>query len=483
MGSLKVKIQPKHDRSNTGNKLTFSSHSRAKARERLEEEKRKIEEKYGEYKEFMTTSIHQKMFGDGENETKESDPAEKIVRVKTDAEDEELRNQEWDDYGPKLDNDSFFPGIYPALNHQYEGWNYEEEDLSRTSLNVKKELEKREYKPWNDRDLDQLDLGPVYDERKNQDNQEKKPGFFKRSLRTTHKTPLKSFNRQKETMKLIASIAGAIALGSLFGYLLLMLLLYGGWFKDETNHPDNATSENQIVNREVIPATDVDLDPSLGGTAKSGSLMVPDRTYYAIQGGVFSSEETGKEALEQMKQKGMPALLFNDTTYRLFLGVGYKKEDIEDIATYFQNQGTEIYAKEYTIPGGTLEIPNTDVKQMETLNNYFIHGTYLLEKTAAWSGDGIVGKVSISDSEWNKFKNTHQEFLKESQIVMNSLSEEQKKWIDNMTTDMNQAISGMVAYIKQPDTNYLLQSQQALLNYFNGYREFLNSAGIDVSIP
>ncbi|WP_028987459.1 hypothetical protein [Thermicanus aegyptius] len=324
--------------------------------------------------------------------------------------------------------------------------------------------------PRNEVDLDEV--GPIFDE----------PGIGKKPPGI----PPYRKRRNLGWLKFVSSIMGAILLGSLFGYLLLMILVSGDWLKETTNIPPSSPANSAQGSQggegtKVIPSSQVALDPSQAGIAAAGELQLADRTFYAIQGGVFTDPKAGEAALQEAKKKGLPALLFDDESFRLFLGMSYRKEDALNLAGYFQNKGVEIYLKEYSVPGGKMLFPGAKKEEMDTLNLFLTHGTYLLEKTASWSGQGVIGKANISDEEWKKFKETHRLFLLESKQIEPILTEEQKGFVSKMTTEMNTAITGMVEYVKNPEMSYLLQSQQALLTYFDQYRKLLASAGVNVA--
>lgn len=268
------------------------------------------------------------------------------------------------------------------------------------------------------------------------------------------------------------SVLGAVALGSLLGYLLLLIVLAGDGIAtlDEQNNA-------QHMDQETV-TTPVSIDLIQGGTATVGKLTVADRTFYAIQAGAFLEEERGVQAYENLKQQEVPALLFEDDVHRLFLGIGYHEEDVADLRSMYRWLDTELYLKKYTIQGGTIAVAGASRSQMEMIDTFFIHGTYLLEKTAAWTSDALNGNFSVTGEDWNKFKATHETFLQEAKQLSTFLSQEQMQQITKMKESIDQAVLAMVRYIETGEMKQAVLSQQGLLQYFDAYRNFLKMSTV-----
>jgi hypothetical protein len=458
MNKLRIEIRAKDEQGDHRKKLTFSPHSRAEALKRIEAERSKgnggnirlfpiplVKNEEEREKELFRSTIYQKLF----EPEKAAQQAESNDESLTVGEKQEIHQY------------PYFPGIYPTL---YQPEYYPEEERWEDALPQKKEQ---------DREEEYLDIGPIYEEKQEIRNQP----LLKQSGPEAF---AKLAAKKGQWIKLVLSVIAAIGLGILFGYLMLMILLAPDGGIKET--AANQLTEDHLNGTEVIPADQVELDPARGGQASSGSLTIADRTFYAIQAGVFTEEKAGKEAVGQLKQKDLPVLLFNDDVHRVFLGIGYKKEDAVDLSNFMKDKGTEIYLKSYTVPGGDIRIAHASAEQMETLNKFLTHGTYLLEKTSAWTGDGVIGKVNITPDKWNKFKETHQLFLQEGKEVEQFLFDEQKRWAGQMRSGIDQAVNAMVAFINQGDQSKLVESQEGLLGFFEGYRQFLISAGIDVTV-
>lgn len=456
MNKPKFVIQPKHEERGSGNRLAFTSQAREKASKRFDQTPPEEAVRIVTHEKLKVIPYRHRI---EEKKEEKEDLDRPIQEVPSQVKEKKRQEKEND----AVDRNS---------------WERENQDIDRNSQEeefqaVDRKTKEKPDQP-DDRNLWEKERGsdflPIGD---------KKIDLYEKKM----KPPVP--RRTNGLLKLVFSIVGSILLGSFFGYLLLMFLISADWFQEDTSIPPAITGTNGTASegegRKVIPADQVNLDPSQVGQATAGALQLADRTFYAIQGGVFTDRKTGETQADAIRKRGLPALLFDDDSLRLFLGISYRKEDALNLAGFFQNRGVEIYLKEYTVPGGKMLFPDANRDQLEQLNLFLTHGTYLLEKTATWSGQGVIGKANISDEEWKKFKDTHRLFLLESKRIEPILSDEQKGLIGRMTTEMNTAITGMIEYVKNPNVDYLLQSQQALLNYFDQYRNFLASSGVNVS--
>ncbi len=448
----KIEIRVKPDLTETSRKLTFSTQSQEAARIRINQEKQREEKVPFQVLPYQnittptssappTSTIYQKLFEPSKV------PVEQISPLETENEQQEFVLEE-----RQVEEYPYFPGIYPSLYRPDDALDHKSE------RHVPKE-------PLKTKDEVYLDLGPIYTEAelRTQGNEIDKEDRY----------------RVRDGLKLTLAIIGAIGLGSLFGYLLLLFVLSGDGL---TEPKEQSQISNNEVDRRVITADKVAIDLKQGGKVVMGKLTVTDRTFYAIQAGVFTEEKSGQEAFTGFKNKKLPILLFNDDVFRIFLGIGYQEQDAIQLSQFFKRLGTEIYLKKYTITGGTVTIPNASLAQMELLNQYFTHGTYLLEKTAAWSGEALQDRVHITEDAWGKFKDTHQAFLTEAQQLESFLPEEQKRWLSAMSKDMDQAVLAMAHFIEGQDREQFVISQQGLLNYFENYRSFLISTGVNITM-
>lgn len=466
MKKLKVEIGVKQERATDSQKLTFSAQSQEAARKRIEQDKKRQEHVPFRVTPYRNTimappiapeksTIYEKLFEPSKEENLVEDQIEEGLAHQ--AEKDEMDPRQSD---ARTEEDyPYFPGIYPTFYPTHESFNPEQMWGKRDEAN--------------DEEVDEtyIDLGPVYTEEAERELEIESRPVEEILLPQTKQ------GTAGDSLKWLLSIMGAIGLGALFGYLLLVFVLSG----DGLANPNRNTQLSDRSAGVTAEGTNtVDLEVKQGGTVTVGKLTVSDRTFYGIQAGAFTEEKTGSEAFANLKAKNVPTLLFEDDVHRLFIGIGYTEQDTINLRQFYRRLGTEIYIKQYTITGATISVPNATIADMEILNKYLTHGTYLLEKTAEWSGLALTGKLEITEEAWRKFKDTHQTFLIEAKELNRFLTEEQKAWTTMMSRELDQAVLKMVEFVESGERDKLVLSQQGLLQYFEAYRSLIHKAGKNV---
>ncbi len=460
MRKPKIEIGVKRETNDPSNKLTFSREAQQAARARIEEERKRNKHVpirvVPLQKTVQENSIYQKQV----EELLDQEP--NII--------DENAQEEQDKLLLNSEQYPFFPGIYSTLYRPEQDMHFEQ-GLHTPPVERKHDQEQQEES--------YLDLGPIYEEKERPRVElgEWTPEVSDQKIVDDLFDPIRPRSKFIGGLKIVLSVLGAVGLGAFFGYMLLLFYLMGTKTTDGTI---DQTNMNQVVEERVIATNPVDMQLTQGGKLAVGKLTVADRTFYAIQAGVFTEQKTGVEATLGLQQKDVPTILFNDDVHRLFIGIGYQEQDVVNLSQYYKLLGSEIYLKKYTIQGGVVSIPGATMEQMDILNKYITHGTYLLERTAAWTGAAVKGELTITDDAWQKYKSTHNTFLAESEQLQAFLTSEQSQFTRTMSQSMDHAVLSMVTYIENNDRAQFVASQQGLMDYFIAYRELLKSTGIDV---
>jgi hypothetical protein len=161
--------------------------------------------------------------------------------------------------------------------------------------------------------------------------------------------------------KVIASVAGALVTGALFGYVVLSL------FADQASpEATNAASVNETnaafvsddPTREGIAAgaaNDVQGGPAVDHAAPeqpdAASMLavhLPERHYAMLQFGVFSSVEGMNAALAELKDKGYAAAADTLNGFRVYAGIAPDKTEASALGE--QLDVAELFVKTIQIP-------------------------------------------------------------------------------------------------------------------------------------
>ncbi|MFB4162923.1 hypothetical protein ACE1TI_03565 [Alteribacillus sp. JSM 102045] len=162
------------------------------------------------------------------------------------------------------------------------------------------------------------------------ENEPKRPSVPYKKIRKKANIPQKPRKQknQRKTYPLyfISLTIGAVALGLLFGIVMLQLF-------SENN---SSTSAAIDMNEE---------DPPIVANFNDSNVM------HVIQAGAFTKKAKGLEMQEHLHSGGYPAVLTHDGEYYyLFSGVSFNKEGAESLKEYYEAEGLEMYEKTRTMP-------------------------------------------------------------------------------------------------------------------------------------
>ncbi|QAY65158.1 hypothetical protein [Paenibacillus protaetiae] len=162
-------------------------------------------------------------------------------------------------------------------------------------------------------------------------------------------------------LKVFVTVAGALATGALFGYLLLSFFT-GSW--SDSGH-DTPVKQGEVTS----PAGDAGKDtagdgaaPVAGGAngtdeAAGGAagelpmaaVNIPDTAYYLLQYGVFGSTDGRDAALAELAAKGVASAAWSSgQDYRVYAGMSPSSDDAALLKGQF-NGSMDLYAKKFDL--------------------------------------------------------------------------------------------------------------------------------------
>ncbi|TSB46236.1 SPOR domain-containing protein [Alkalicoccobacillus porphyridii] len=97
-------------------------------------------------------------------------------------------------------------------------------------------------------------------------------------------------------------------------------------------------------------------EPVLQPAVEVGTTVVPEDEpvsefqIFVLQAGAFSTQEAGLQVSETIKQEGYAVIMDDDNeTHYLYVGVASSKNQAEQLAAEFKEDGLDVYVKEYVV--------------------------------------------------------------------------------------------------------------------------------------
>ncbi|WP_020615883.1 SPOR domain-containing protein [Paenibacillus daejeonensis] len=270
-------------------------------------------------------------------------------------------------------------------------------------------------------------------------------------------------------LKVFASVAGAIATGALFGYMVLSL------FSGETVPPVNnsevpaaATSQGNIAPELQPDGAAVELPPvnedALTAVSVAGS------TYYMLQYGVFSNEEGMLAALGELRQKGLAAASSKTDGYRVFAGMGTNRNSAVLLSEQLGN--SEVYLKEITVPEVSRLPFLGDAREAE---QFFEQTGDLIrlfnELTLTLLSQEQPERLQERDVQ--VWRTSHQQWTASAAAIAKAWDDSAKGPAELLVTQLQTAAVSMEEYDKHPSRAHLWTAQTALMEAVIIQKEWL----------
>ncbi len=278
----------------------------------------------------------------------------------------------------------------------------------------------------------------------------------------------------KGLIGVLASVLGAVALGVVFGYIVLSFFKSG--MLDNPATPPKPISETvETGSGQGTLQTKLQENAETGtlpGEAKitTVSITLPSSTYYMVQGGVFQDQASATPILEKIKSKGWPSSFSGEKPAYLFLGIAVNRDHALAIANHFQEM--DVYIKEFKIEPKTILAGATTTQ--EEWDQWFKQEQLFATILGNAIGEGLTaGK--LGGNQLKEITEAHRTLLQYGREWVNKLPESQQSLGNRLLNDYTKGVSAMERYQKQPEAGHLWQAEQALLDGFQSKTQLLSS--------
>ena len=303
------------------------------------------------------------------------------------------------------------------------------------------------------------------------------------SNRRKYKSRLKH-NRERNSkgmLGIIASVTGAVAVGLMFGYIVLSFFESGLIQQPSQSAGGSPSPPTEEKSTEVEGAPKDGADKTQTGVTinipeetESVSIMFPSTTHYVVQGGVFKDQASAAPIVENLKSKGWPNSFLGENPAHLILGLAVNRDHALSLAGQFKD--IEVYIKELT--GEPQKVSVAIKKGSSTTQDEWDHWfkqeqTFVEALSGSISSSLTTGK--LDDNQMKAITDSHRNLLQYGREIVGKLPESKQSLGNRMLNDFTKGVTAMEQYQKQPTVGYLWQAEQALLDAFSSKQQLISS--------
>lgn len=277
-------------------------------------------------------------------------------------------------------------------------------------------------------------------------------------------------------LRVVVTVIGAIATGGLFGYLLLTL------FTGEPMIPKIGGADGGALPAAVAPYGDTasgseSTDGGVtslanGGSAAEGqasqgsgqqaasgqAVAVPGLSLYVLQYGVFKTEASMNEAIQQLRDKGIAASSDRSAgDYRVYAGISPSKAEADSLVSSLG--GTEVYVKAFASDDLSLASSGRSAEYAA----YLKASSSLIGRIAGFTAASLTGSAPSAGDDIQSIRTAHQVWLEQSKKA-DGWEGAAKQSAQAEIEQLSSAVNALNDYSDEPSAAELWSAQAAAMN-------------------
>ncbi|MGC5326612.1 hypothetical protein [Brevibacillus sp. SYSU BS000544] len=295
--------------------------------------------------------------------------------------------------------------------------------------------------------------------------------------------------------RVMASTVGAVALGLVFGFTVLMVFkeeqlsqsyktVLGETLQIPGKQEQTTAAQGQDQGTTSLPEASQSESPPQPITSEEmiqTVVSVPEQQFYLAQAGVFSDIASAELAIEPLQKQGFPHFLYEiEGKHHLFVATAPTRDEILGIASFLKNSKMEVYIKELAFPAMEKEVnlpqllvaPDPTIPDSNKVEAFLTNGFELTRSLSAYSSKVLnqSGKQQpITTEEETKLRDLHRRFLDDSRAVQAGIPKVLQPQFKNMIDGLNQAVTAMTGLKTQNATPYAWQVQKGVFQFVENY--------------
>ncbi|KKO51849.1 SPOR domain-containing protein [Paenibacillus sp. DMB20] len=276
--------------------------------------------------------------------------------------------------------------------------------------------------------------------------------------------------RPTSVWKLAGSITAAVLTGLLFGTIVLNMF-NGGTSNKEVLPEKSGPDQTAALAGENDSGTD-GAAPAAGGA--SIAVSIPEKTFYLLQYGVFSTGERAEQAKGELTQSGLAA--YGDTSMdnRVYAGVSPDREQAKLLSSQLKDEGVELYVREVTMPGAQSAIFAGDAAALDI----FFEVSGGLASQLSLLSSSLLSMESpgpVNGESMKAITGLHLQWIEAIKLVSLGLGPEAGTELKNMEQSMNSSVTALSEYNKNRAKGHLWEIQAGMMNYIMSQRKLVEA--------
>lgn len=253
-------------------------------------------------------------------------------------------------------------------------------------------------------------------------------------------------NIRKKIMPLVFSIIGAVLIGVIMGLSILSL-----FFSSHANQSGYTIDSH-------LPKT----------TLENQMISLPPLNIVMLQAGIYSKQDGARKAVDQLRARGVGAVMSSSTPFRVFLGLAPSGEEAGMLASLYKKQNIRVYQKKLDISHKVGLAPH-----QQKLGSAIKIGNHIISELSKQSSAGIL-KSSFNPLN-RELSQSYKRFYRESQAVLPHLSVLGREKLVEMQDALNQAVQSVSLIQKNmPSQSSLWEVQEKLVRYVTAYENLVS---------
>jgi stage II sporulation protein B len=269
--------------------------------------------------------------------------------------------------------------------------------------------------------------------------------------------------------QLLLSIAAAIVVGLIMGFSILRIFFMENASHSARSIDDHLPKSNMVAE---IPLTDANGNKAKG---KEVGSPLPALKVVMLQAGNFQNKQHAQKKVQEYRTQGMAAVMSDHPPYRIFLGMGWTRDEALKLSAIYQKKDVEVYLKELQMTGTLPE----KWKQREQLARLLVRGNHLIQQLGNAAIVNIQGNPQTETPAFafqSAWKKEYEQMLSDFHAMEKGLPPALRSSLNQCLSALDLAIQSGETADKHPNQALLWQIQEGLVRYALAYERVAKAA-------